>query len=338
MTLDLTQSRPSHVRATSGRPVEDSTLMEVWQGLSDAIVDQIADNWAATTERYAKGRQEHYFSAEFLMGRALLNNLSNLGLVEKAREALAAYGLDLGQVLEEEPDAALGNGGLGRLAACFLDSCATLDLPVRGYGILYRYGLFKQLFDNGFQTEHPDPWMEEGYPFVTRREERSRIVSYADLTVRAVPYDIAITGYGTKNVGTLRLWKAEPLEEFDYDAFNSQRFTEAIESLDFRAYDALRAMGVSLLPRIRYAVLPQLGPAFSSAVLYRFDVNIREASVLGLVGAGGIGAPLIFAMNQYAWNDVSAIFLGFVLLVWLIDAGSARLRTRRAAAAPGNKT
>ena len=118
----------------------------------------------------------------------------------------------------------------------------------------------------------------------------------------------------------------------------SKRFTEAIESLDFRAYDALRAMGASLLPRIRYAVLPQLGPAFSSAVLYRFDVNIREASVLGLVGAGGIGAPLIFAMNQYAWNDVSAIFLGFVLLVWLIDAGSARLRTRRAAAAPGNKT
>ena len=114
MTLDLTQSLPSHVRATSGRPVEDSTLMEVWQGLSAAIVDQIADNWAATTERYAKGRQEHYFSAEFLMGRALLNNLSNLGLVEKAREALAAYGLDLGQVLEEEPDAALGNGGLGR--------------------------------------------------------------------------------------------------------------------------------------------------------------------------------------------------------------------------------
>ena len=99
---------------------------------------------------------------------------------------------------------------------------------MRGYGILYRYGLFKQLFDNGFQTEHPDPWMEEGYPFVTRREERSCIVSYADLTVRAVPYDIAITGYGTKNVGTLRLWKAEPIEEFDYDAFNSQRFTDAI--------------------------------------------------------------------------------------------------------------
>ena len=113
----------------------------------------------------------------------------------------------------------------------------------------------------------------------------------------------------------------------------SKRFTEAIEALDFRAYDALRAMGVSLLPRIRYAVLPQLAPALSSAVLYRFDVNIREASVLGLVGAGGIGAPLIFAMNQYAWSDVSAIFLGFVLLVWGIDVGSARLRHRRSTAA-----
>jgi len=202
--------------------------MEAWQGLSAAIIDRIADRWHATERTYAVGRMEHYFSAEFLMGRALLNNLSNLGMVDEAREALAALGKDLSVVLEEEPDAALGNGGLGRLAACFLDSCATLDLPVAGYGILYRYGLFKQLFENGFQTEHPDPWMEEGYPFVIRREEEQRIVRYADLTVRAIPYDMPITGYGTQNVNTLRLWKAEPMEEFDYDAFNSQRFTDAI--------------------------------------------------------------------------------------------------------------
>ena len=111
---------------------------------------------------------------------------------------------------------------------CFLDSCATLELPVTGYGILYRYGLFKQLFDNGFQTEHPDPWMEEGYPFVIRREEQQRIVRYADMWVRAIPHDMPITGYGTRNVGTLRLWKAEPMEQFDYQAFSSQRFTDAI--------------------------------------------------------------------------------------------------------------
>ena len=162
------------------------------------------------------------------MGRALLNNLTNLGLVDEAAKAVDSFGRNLSDVLEQEPDAALGNGGLGRLAACFLDSCATLDLPVAGYGILYRYGLFKQLFSDGFQTEHPDAWMEEGYPFVIRREEAQRIVRYNDLTVRAIPYDMPITGYGTKNVGTLRLWKAESMEEFDYDAFNSQRFTDAI--------------------------------------------------------------------------------------------------------------
>ena len=228
MTQKLVTSAPAQVRAVSGRPETAATLMEVWQGLSAAVVDTIADDWYATEQKYSAGRQEHYFSAEFLMGRALLNNLSNLGMVDEAREAVGSFGVNLSDVLEQEPDAALGNGGLGRLAACFLDSCATLDLPVAGYGILYRYGLFKQLFSDGFQTEHPDPWMEEGYPFIIRREEAQRIVTYNDLTVRAIPYDMPITGYGTKNVGTLRLWKAEPLEEFDYDAFNSQRFTEAI--------------------------------------------------------------------------------------------------------------
>ncbi len=228
MTQEFVGTSRSQIRAVSGRPAAASTAMEVWQGLSAAVVDRIADDWYRTTETYRKGRRQHYFSAEFLMGRALLNNLINLGLVDDAEEAVKEFGRKLGDVLEQEPDAALGNGGLGRLAACFLDSCATQDLPAVGYGILYRYGLFKQVFDNGYQTEHPDSWMEEGYPFVIRREEQQRRVTYADLHVRAIPYDMPITGYGTKNVGTLRLWKAEPIEEFDYDAFNSQRFTDAI--------------------------------------------------------------------------------------------------------------
>ena len=228
MMQNLIQTVPSHVRSVSGHPAKASTQMEVWQGLSAAVVDAIADSWHATEQKYRTGRMEHYFSAEFLMGRALLNNLTNLGLVKEAEEAVGAFGQNLSDILEQEPDAALGNGGLGRLAACFLDSCATLDLPVAGYGILYRYGLFKQLFSDGFQTEHPDPWMEEGYPFVIRREEAQRVVRYNDLVVRAVPYDMPIVGYGTKNVNTLRLWRAESLEEFDYDAFNSQRFTDAI--------------------------------------------------------------------------------------------------------------
>ncbi|MDU0968303.1 MAG: glycogen/starch/alpha-glucan phosphorylase [Actinomycetaceae bacterium] len=228
MTQTFTDVAAAHIRATSGRSIAASTPMEVWQGLSSSVVDRIADRWYDTTEAYRKGRRQHYFSAEFLMGRALLNNLLNLGLVDEAQEALDAFGLKLGDVLEQEPDAALGNGGLGRLAACFLDSCATQDLPVVGYGILYRYGLFKQLVEDGYQKETPDAWMEEGYPFVIRHEEDQRIVTYSDLKVRAIPYDMPITGYGTQNVGTLRLWKAEPMEEFDYDAFNSQRFTDAI--------------------------------------------------------------------------------------------------------------
>lgn len=156
-------------------------------------MSKIADNWEKTEKKYNASRMQHYFSAEFLMGRALLNNLNNLGLVGQARKALAKYGQNLTDVLEAENDAALGNGGLGRLAACFLDSCATLDLPVRGYGILYRYGLFKQYFENGYQQEKPDAWMEEGYPFVIRREEEQRLVRYNDMTVRAIPYDMPIT-------------------------------------------------------------------------------------------------------------------------------------------------
>ncbi|MDE1537108.1 MULTISPECIES: glycogen/starch/alpha-glucan phosphorylase [Actinotignum] len=225
---ELTQPLGAFTRSVSGVSTSGSSLRDYWEGLSELTMSRLADNWEATTKKYREGQRASYFSAEFLMGRALLNNLVNLGLVEDARKALEDYGLNLTDVLDEEPDAALGNGGLGRLAACFMDSCATLNFPVVGYGILYRYGLFKQSFVDGFQKEEPDPWMENGSPFVVRRDSESKHVKFADMDVRAVPYDMPITGYGTANVNTLRLWKAEPLEEFDYDAFNSQRFTDAI--------------------------------------------------------------------------------------------------------------
>lgn len=228
MSADLTTELGGFIRSASGKSAQNSTPAEFWEGLSALVVDKIADNWDATTQVYQHGRQEHYFSAEFLEGRALLNNLINLGLLDEATQSVEAFGGDISAVLDVEHDAALGNGGLGRLAACFLDSCATLDLPVTGYGILYRYGLFRQTIDDGFQNEHPDPWMEEGYPFVIRREEQAKYVTFSDMNVRAIPYDMPITGYGTKNVNTLRLWRSEPIEEFDYDAFNSQRFTDAI--------------------------------------------------------------------------------------------------------------
>ena len=217
-----------HVRAAAGTSPEHASTRKFWTGLSRNIQERIADDWERTRQTYNATRQQHYFSAEFLMGRALLNNLTNLGLVEEAQAAARELGHELTDVLEVENDAALGNGGLGRLAACFLDSAVTQDYPVTGYGILYRYGLFRQTFDNGFQVERPDPWREEEYPFTIRRASDQLVVHFDDMKVRAIPYDMPITGYGTHNVGTLRLWKAEPWEEFDYDAFNSQRFTEAI--------------------------------------------------------------------------------------------------------------
>ena len=232
---------PGHVRAAAGVTPPTATNRKFWSGLSSAVMEQIADNWEATRSAYAAARQQHYFSAEFLQGRALLNNLTNVGLVDEARAASKAAGHELADVLEAEHDAALGNGGLGRLAACFLDSAVTQDYPVTGYGLLYRYGLFRQSFENGYQREEPDAWMENGYDFIIRRASEQRRIHFDDMDVRAIPYDMPITGYGTDNVGTLRLWKSEPISEFDYDAFNSQRFTEAIVERE-RVMDICRVL------------------------------------------------------------------------------------------------
>lgn len=232
---------PAHVRSAAGVSPSAASQCKFWSGLSSAVVAEIADNWEATRAAYSATRQQHYFSAEFLQGRALLNNLTNLDLVDEAKAAAKAAGRELSDVLEAEHDAALGNGGLGRLAACFLDSAVTQDYPVTGYGLLYRYGLFRQSFDNGHQKEQPDAWMENGYEFVIRRASDQRRVHFDDMDVRAIPYDMPITGYGTDNVGTLRLWKSEPIDEFDYDAFNSQRFTDAIVERE-RVMDICRVL------------------------------------------------------------------------------------------------
>ena len=238
---DFQSAVPGHVRAAAGVSPSRATDRKFWSGLSSSVMEQIADNWEATRSAYAATRQQHYFSAEFLQGRALLNNLTNVGLVDEARAATKAAGHELADVLEAEHDAALGNGGLGRLAACFLDSAVTQDYPVTGYGLLYRYGLFRQSFENGYQREEPDAWMENGYDFIIRRASEQRRIHFDDMDVRAIPYDMPITGYGTDNVGTLRLWKSEPINEFDYDAFNSQHFTEAIVERE-RVMDICRVL------------------------------------------------------------------------------------------------
>ena len=227
-TKMLTDRIEAHVRAETGFTSEKATARDFWTALSKSVVELISDNWEETRVAYSKERQAYYFSAEFLEGRSLLNNLVNLGIYDEAKAAMESFGYNLTDILEEETDPALGNGGLGRLAACFLDSCATLNLPVTGYGIMYRYGLFRQSIENGFQKEHPDSWMEMGYPFTLQRFQEKVKVHYNDMDVWAIPCDLPITGYGTKNINLLRLWKAEPAEEFDFNLFNSQRFDDAV--------------------------------------------------------------------------------------------------------------
>ena len=197
--------------------------------IGKAVMGEIADNWRKSKKKHEEGRRAYYFSAEFLMGRMFYNNLYCMGILDEVRDLLKSKGIDINQ-FEDIEDAALGNGGLGRLAACFLDSAATQEVPLDGYGIFYRYGLFKQLIKDGYQVEVADDWLKHPDPWCIRREDQSQIVKFADSTVVAVPYDMAIIGYGTKNVNTLRLWQAEPVESFDFLAFNDGRYDDAVKN------------------------------------------------------------------------------------------------------------
>ena len=188
---------------------------------------QIAESWKTSREKQKKTRCAYYFSAEYLVGRAIFNNLLCLGLTDKIETILGEKGLSI-KDLEKSEDAALGNGGLGRLAACFLDSAATLNLPLMGYGIRYKYGLFKQEIENGEQIEKIDDWTRGGDPWSIRRDDLAVTVGFGDQSVTAVAYDMPIIGYGTDNIGTLRLWQAEPTEPFDFMLFNEQQYDKAL--------------------------------------------------------------------------------------------------------------
>ena len=197
--------------------------------IGKAVMGEIADNWQKSKKRHAEERRAYYFSAEFLMGRMFYNNLYCLGLLNDVKELLKSKGIDINQ-FEEIEDAALGNSGLGRLAACFLDSAATHEVPLDGYGIFYKYGLFKQLIKDGYQVEVADNWLKYSDPWCIRRVDQAAVVNFADSTVVAVPYDMAIIGYGTKNINTLRLWQAEPVDDFDFLAFNDGRYDDAVKN------------------------------------------------------------------------------------------------------------
>ena len=200
---------------------------QMHSAISRAAMLEIGPDWLKSEEKRARGRRACYLSAEYLVGRMVYNNLYCAGLLEETKRRMAEKGADLAR-MEDVEDDAFGNGGLGRLAACFLDSAATMNLPLDGYGLRYRYGLFKQSFDEeGRQKESPDDWARFGDPWSVRREDESVIVSMRTGDVRAVPYDMPVIGYGTDNIGTLRLWQCESLHEVDFDLFNRQKYAQA---------------------------------------------------------------------------------------------------------------
>jgi glycogen phosphorylase len=222
------------------KDIKNCTIYQMHMALSKTLMGSVAEEWAESEKKHSSKKQAFYFSAEFLVGRAIFNNLLALGLTEEAADALRENGFDLNS-LEDIEDEALGNGGLGRLAACFLDSAVNQNYALKGYGIRYKYGIFKQRFEDGFQMEEADHWTKNGDPWSYARPEEEVIVKFADQTVRAVPYDMPVIGFNSKQVNTLRLWQAEALEDFNFTAFNNQDFDLAVKEKN-RAEDISRVL------------------------------------------------------------------------------------------------
>ena len=239
-----------NVKTLYRKTMAEASEQEVFQAVSYAVKDVIIDNWLATQQTFDKEdpKMVYYMSMEFLMGRALCNNLINLTAYQEVKEALDELGFDLNTIEDQEPDPALGNGGLGRLAACFMESLATLGYPAYGCGIRYRYGMFKQKIKDGYQVEVPDNWLKNGYPFELRRPEHSFEVKFGGYvqaepaengrtkfiqknyqSVLAVPYDMPIVGYNNNMVNTLMIWDAEPMECFELDSFDKGDYRKAVE-------------------------------------------------------------------------------------------------------------
>ncbi len=240
-----------NVKTLYRKTLKEANQQQIFQAVSYAVKDEIINNWLATQKQYEMDdpKTVYYMSMEFLMGRALGNNLINLTAYNEVKEALEEMGFDINVIEDQEPDAALGNGGLGRLAACFLDSLATLGYSAYGCGIRYRYGMFKQKIENGYQVEVPDNWLKDGNPFELRRPEYAKIVKFGGYvrveydekrrrnnfiqegyqSVRAIPFDMPILGYNNNIVNTLRVWDAEAINDFHLDAFDKGDYQKAVE-------------------------------------------------------------------------------------------------------------
>ena len=221
--------------------LQEASPQALHQALGEAVMMAMADRWSDAKKARKSSRKAFYISAEYLIGRLVYSNLFNLGILDEMKQLFRERGVDLA-ILEDIEDDALGNGGLGRLAACFLDSAVSCDIPLSGYGLRYRFGLFKQRFnDEGSQVEMADDWTKYGDPWSYRRYKHTVKIDFPDHTVLAVPYDVPVIGYGTKNIGTLRLWQCEAQEELDFDAFNRQDYQRALDAKN-RAEDITRVL------------------------------------------------------------------------------------------------
>ena len=239
--LNILKWTEAQLKYTYDVSLQEATPQELHEALGEAVMMAISDNWNFSKRTRMHQRKAYYISAEYLIGRLVYSNLYNLGILEDMRKLFAERGVDLA-VLEDIEDAALGNGGLGRLAACFLDSAASCNLPLSGYGLRYKFGLFKQSFDeNGSQKENADDWSKFGDPWSYRRYNHTVKVKFPDHTVLAVPYDVPIIGYGTNNINTLRLWQCEAEEELDFNAFNDQDYLRALAQKN-KAEDITRVL------------------------------------------------------------------------------------------------
>ena len=239
--LNILKWTEAQLKYTYDVSLQEATPQELHEALGQAVMMAISDDWSHSKKTRMPNRKAYYISAEYLIGRLVYSNLFNLGILDEMKELFAEHGVDLA-VLEDIEDDALGNGGLGRLAACFLDSAASTDIPLSGYGLRYKFGLFKQSFDaDGSQVENADDWTKYGDPWSFRRYNHTVKVKFPDHTVLAVPYDVPVIGYGTENVGTLRLWQCEAEEELDFNAFNNQDYLRALEAKN-KAEDITRVL------------------------------------------------------------------------------------------------
>ena len=239
--MNIVKWTEAQLKYTYDVSLQEATANELHEALGEAVMMAIFENWNRSKHTRMHQRKAYYISAEYLVGRLVYSNLFNLGILDEMNQLFAEKGVDLA-ILEDVEDAALGNGGLGRLAACFLDSAASCNIPLSGYGLRYRFGLFKQSFDAaGNQVESADDWTKFGDPWSYRRYNHTVKVKFPDHTVLAVPYDVPIIGYGTNNINTLRLWQCEAEEELDFNAFNDQDYLRALAQKN-KAEDITRVL------------------------------------------------------------------------------------------------